>query len=589
MTPDKPWIFRTYAGYATPRQTNERFRANLAKGQTGLSIAFDLPTQCGYDADHPMSRGEVGRVGVPVGHLGDMRALLEGIPLAEMNTSMTINATAVWLLALYVAVAEEQGADPSALSGTTQNDILKEYLSRGTYAFPPGPSMRLTADLVTWTLREVQRWNPINVCSYHLQEAGADPVLEAAFTMSNAIAVVDAVRATGRVVDEDVPRLVGRMSFFLNAGIRFVEEMCKVRAMARLWDRICRERYGVEDQALRRFRYGVQVNSLGLTAEQPENNAYRIFLEMLAVALSKDARARAVQLPAWNEALGLPRSWDQQWSLRAQQILAYESDLLEHDDLFRGSTVVEGLGEGFAFHEVDPEAEVEQIEGLARWRRDRDEPTVRRALDALRTEAEGGGELVDVSIEAARAGVTTGEWAGALREVFGDYRAPTGVSARTRGGSEADLSVARARVAEAASRAGVQRLRMLVGKPGLDGHSNAAELIAVRARDAGFEVIYQGIRLTPEQIARAAAEEDAHVIGLSVLSGAHSILVPDVLDRLREQGVDPAKVPVVVGGIIPDEDATKLKDLGAAAVYTPLDHDLTSIVAGIADLISPGT
>src|SRR5918996_941988 len=438
MTPDQPWIFRTYAGYATPRQTNERFRANLAKGQTGLSIAFDLPTQCGYDADHPMSRGEVGQVGVPVGHLGDMRALLDGIPLAEMNTSMTINATAVWLLALYVAVAEEQGADPSALSGTTQNDILKEYLSRGTYAFPPGPSMRLTADLVTWTLREVQRWN--------------------------AIAVVDAVRATGRVVDEDVPRLVGRMSFFLNAGIRFVEEMCKVRAMARLWDRICRERYGVEDQALRRFRYGVQVNSLGLTAEQPENNAYRIFLEMLAVALSKETRARAVQLPAWNEALGLPRSWDQQWSLRAQQILAYESDLLEHDDLFRGSTVVEeltdrieaeaweeigrveerggsvealgymkqrlveahaerirrveagdrvvvgvnrftetepsplveGLGEGFAFHEVDPEAEVEQIEGLARWRRDRDEPTVRRALDALRTEAEGGGELVDV-------------------------------------------------------------------------------------------------------------------------------------------------------------------------------------------------
>src|ERR687892_196828 len=341
MTPDKPWIFRTYAGYATPRQTNERFRANLAKGQTGLSIAFDLPTQCGYDADHPMSRGEVGRVGVPVGHLGDMRALLDGIPLAEMNTSMTINATAVWLLALYVAVAEEQGADPSALSGTTQNDILKEYLSRGTYAFPPGPSMRLTADLVTWTLREVQRWNPINVCSYHLQEAGADPVLEAAFTMSNAIAVVDAVRATGRVVDEDVPRLVGRMSFFLNAGIRFVEETCKVRAMARLWDRICRERYGVEDEALRRFRYGVQVNSLGLTAEQPENNAYRIFLEMLAVTLSKDARARAVQLPAWNEALGLPRAWDQQWSLRAQQILAEESDLLEYGDLFEGSRAVE--------------------------------------------------------------------------------------------------------------------------------------------------------------------------------------------------------------------------------------------------------
>jgi ethylmalonyl-CoA mutase len=654
MTPDQPWIFRTYAGYATPRQSNERFRANLAKGQTGLSVAFDLPTQCGYDSDDPMSRGEVGRVGVPVGHLGDIRALLESIPLADMNTSMTINATAVWLLALYVAVADEQGAGRSALAGTTQNDILKEYLSRGTYAFPPAPSMRLTADLVTWTLREVPRWNPINVCSYHLQEAGADPVLEAAFTMSNAIAVVDSVRATGRVNDDDVPRLVGRMSFFLNAGIRFVEELCKVRAMARLWDRICRERYGVEDPAHRRFRYGVQVNSLGLTAEQPENNVYRIFLEMLAVTLSKDARARAVQLPAWNEALGLPRAWDQQWSLRAQQIVAFESDLLEHGDLFRGSAVVdeltdrieaeaweeigrveerggsvealgymkqrlveahaerirlvesgervvvgvnrftetessplvEGLGEGFAYHEVDPEAEAEQIEGLARWRRDRDEKAVRRALDALRREAQGDGELVEASIEAAGAGVTTGEWAGALRDVFGDYRAPTGISARTAGASEKDLEAARRKVADAARRAGVRRVRMLVGKPGLDGHSNAAEQIAVRARDAGFEVIYQGIRLTPEQIARAAAEEDVHVIGLSVLSGAHSILVPEVLDRLREQGVDPARVPVVVGGIIPDEDAAKMKGLGAAAVYTPLDHDLTAIVAEIADLIS---
>jgi (2R)-ethylmalonyl-CoA mutase len=571
-----------------------------------------------------------------------------------MNTSMTINATAVWLLALYVAVADEHGAERAALSGTTQNDILKEYLSRGTYAFPPAPSMRLMTDLITWTFHHVPRWNPINVCSYHLQEAGADPVLEAAFTMSNATAVLDAVKATGRVSDDDVPRLVGRMSFFLNAGIRFVEELCKVRAMARLWDRVCRERYGVEDPAHRRFRYGVQVNSLGLTAEQPENNVYRIFLEMLAVTLSKDARARAVQLPAWNEALGLPRAWDQQWSIRAQQILAYESDLLQHEDMFRGSAVVEeltdrieaeaweemgrveerggsvealgymkerlveahadrirrveagervvvgvnrftetepsslveGLGEGFAFHEVDPQAEAEQVEGLARWRRERDEAAARRALDALRTDAEGDGELVDVSIEVARAGVTTGEWAGALREVFGDYRAPTGISARTGGGSEEDLEAARARVAEAARRAGVQRLRMLVGKPGLDGHSNAAEQIAVRARDAGFEVIYQGIRLPPEQIARAAAEEDVHVIGLSVLSGAHSILVPDVLDRLREQGVDPARVPVVVGGIIPDEDAVKLKDLGAAAVYTPLDHDLTAIVADIADLVA---
>ncbi|MGH2655640.1 MAG: protein meaA [Actinomycetota bacterium] len=654
MTPDNPWIFRTYAGYATPRQSNERFRANLAKGQTGLSVAFDLPTQCGYDSDDPMSRGEVGRVGVPVGHLGDMGALLDGIPLADMNSSMTINATAVWLLALYVAVADEQGAERNALAGTTQNDILKEYLSRGTYAFPPSPSMRLTSDLVTWTLREVPRWNPINVCSYHLQEAGADPVLEAAFTMSNAIAVVDSVRATGRVNDDDVPRLVGRMSFFLNAGIRFVEELCKVRAMARLWDRICRERYGVEDPKQRRFRYGVQVNSLGLTAEQPENNIYRIFLEMLAVTLSKDARARAVQLPAWNEALGLPRAWDQQWSLRAQQILAFESDLLEHGDLFRGSAVVdeltdrieaeaweeigrvderggsvealgymkerlveahaerirlvesgervvvgvnrftetessplvEGLGEGFAYHEVDPEAEAEQVEGLARWRRDRDADAVRRALDALRREADGDGELVEVSIEAAGAGVTTGEWAGALRDVFGDYRAPTGVSARTAGGSAEDLDAARSKVGDAAKRAGVRRVRMLVGKPGLDGHSNAAEQIAVRARDAGFEVIYQGIRLTPEQIARAAAEEDVHVIGLSVLSGAHPILVPEVLDRLREQGVDPARVPVVVGGIIPEEDAAKLKGLGAAAVYTPLDHDLTAIIGEIADLIA---
>ncbi len=656
MTPDQPWIFRAYAGYATPRQTNERFRANLAKGQTGLSVAFDLPTQCGYDSDDPMAKGEVGRVGVPVGHLGDMRTLLDGIPLAEMNSSMTINATAVWLLALYVAVADEQGAARVALAGTTQNDILKEYLSRGTYAFPPKPSMRLTTDLITWTLHEAPQWNPINVCSYHLQEAGADPVLETAFTLSNAIAVLDAARATGRVTDDDVPRLVGRISFFLNAGIRFVEELCKVRAMARLWGRICRERYGVEDPKHRRFRYGVQVNSLGLTAVQPENNAYRIFLEMLAATLSKDARARAVQLPAWNEALGLPRAWDQQWSLRAQQILAYESDLLEHGDLFEGSKVVEevtdrieteaweeigrlderggsvaalgymkerlvaahaerirrveageravvgvnrftesepsplleGLDQGFAFHEVDPEAEAEQIEGLGRWRAERDEIRARRALDALRRAAEGGDELVPASIEAATAGVTTGEWAGALRAVFGDYRAPTGISAPPAAATSAGaLTDARARVEAAARRAGVRRLRMLVGKPGLDGHSNAAEQIAVRARDAGFEVIYQGIRLTPEQIARAAAEEDVHVVGLSVLSGAHTLLVPEVLERLREQGVDPDRVPVVVGGIIPAEDAAKLRDLGAARVYTPLDHDLSRIVAEIADLI-PG-
>jgi (2R)-ethylmalonyl-CoA mutase len=655
MTPDRPWIFRTYAGFGTPRQTNERFRANLAKGQTGLSVAFDLPTQCGYDSDHPMSKGEVGRVGVPIGHLGDMRALFEDLPLHDMNTSMTINATAVWLLSLYLAVADEHGGDRSALAGTTQNDILKEYLSRGTYAFPPAPSMRLCTDLITWTLHRMPRWNPINVCSYHLQEAGAGPVLEAAFTMANAVAVLDHVRASGRASEDDLPRLAGRMSFFLNAGIRFVEETCKVRAMARLWDRITRERYGVRDPKHRRFRYGVQVNSLGLTAEQPENNVYRILLEMLSVTLSKNARARAVQLPAWNEALGLPRAWDQQWSLRAQQILAHETDLLEHDDLFAGSKVVEdlterieteaweelgrvldaggsvealgymkerlvaehaerlrlieegeravvgvnrypstelsplvqGLDEGFAsFHEMDPQAEAEQVENLDRWRRARDGAVVRRALDELRSAAEGDGDLVPPSIEAAAAGATTGEWAAALRDVFGDYRAPTGVGERAWAGPSAEaLAEVRARVQDAAGRAGVPRLRMLVAKPGLDGHSNAAEQVAVRARDAGFEVVYQGIRLTPEQIARAAVEEDVHVIGVSVLSGAHNLVVPEVLDRLREHGVDPDSVPVVVGGIIPDQDARKLLDLGAARVYTPKDRDLTRIMGEIADLL----
>jgi (2R)-ethylmalonyl-CoA mutase len=654
---DKPWIYRTYAGYATPAQTNERFKANLSKGQTGLSVAFDLPTQCGYDSDHAMSKGEVGRVGVPIGHLGDMRGVFDGIPLAEMNTSMTINATAVWLLAMYVAVADEQGADRAALSGTTQNDILKEYLSRGTYAFPPEPSMRLTTDLVTWTLHEAPKWNPINVCSYHLQEAGAGPVLETAFTMANAIAVLDGVKATGAVSDSDLPRLVGRISFFCNAGIRFVEEMCKMRAMARLWDRVTRERYGVQDEKFRRFRYGVQVNSLGLTANQPENNVYRIFLEMLAVTMSKDSRARAVQLPAWNEALGLPRAWDQQWSLRAQQILAEESDLLEHEDVFAGSKVVEerteeieteawdelqrvleqggsvdalgymkerlvsehaerlrrietgertvvgvnryvetepsplveGLDEGFAYHQIDPEAEAEQVESLERWRSARDETAARGALDRLRTAAAGDENLVPVSIDAAAAGVTTGEWAAALRDVFGDYRAPTGVSAAAQGGVTPEkLKEVRGKVEQAAARAGAKRLRMLVAKPGLDGHSNAAEQVAVRARDAGFEVIYQGIRLTPEQIARAASEEDVHVIGVSVLSGAHNLLVPEVLDRLREQGVDPQQVPVVVGGVIPDEDAEKLLSLGAARVYTPKDHDLTRMMGEIADLIPDG-
>jgi ethylmalonyl-CoA mutase len=652
---DRTWIFRTYAGYATPRHSNERFKANLAKGQTGLSVAFDLPTQCGYDSDDPLSAGEVGRVGVPISHLGDMRALLDGIPVQVMNTSMTINATAVWLLALYTAVADEHGAERAALTGTTQNDILKEYLSRGTYAFPPGPSMRLTTDLITWTLHHAPRWNPINVCSYHLQEAGADPVLEVGFTLANAAAVLDAVRASGRVTDDELPLVVGRISFFCNAGIRFIEEACKMRAFVRLWDRLAAERYGVDDPAMRRFRYGVQVNSLGLTATQPENNAYRIFLEMLAVTISKEARARAVQLPAWNEALGLPRAWDQQWSLRAQQILAEESDLLEHEDIFVGSRVieertdeiaelaweelervlerggsvealpymkerlvarlaerqraiesgerpvvgvnrytetepsplVEGLDEGFAFHQIEPEAEAEHIEELRRWRADRDGDGVRRALDDLRAAAEGDGELVEPSIAAARAGVTTGEWAGALREVFGDYRAPTGVSgaATAAGGVAQELEEVRRRVEEAARRAGVSRLRMLVAKPGLDGHSNAAEQVAVRARDVGFEVVYQGIRLTPEQIARAASEEDVQVIGISVLSGAHNLLIPAVLDRLREQGVDPERVPVVVGGVIPDGDARKLVDQGVARVYTPRDHDLTSMMADIAGLL----
>lgn len=656
---DRPWIFRTYAGFGTARATNERFKANLAKGQTGLSVAFDLPTQCGYDSDHSMSAGEVGRVGVPISHLGDMRGVFDGIPLAEMNTSMTINATALWLLSLYAAVADEQGADRAALAGTTQNDVLKEYLSRGTFIYPPGPSMRLTTDLVTWTLREVPKWNPINVCSYHLQEAGADPVLEVAYTLANAIAVLDATRVTGRVPAEDFPRVVGRISFFCNAGIRFVEETCKMRAFTHLWDRVARERYGVEDPKFRRFRYGVQVNSLGLTAAQPENNVYRILLEMLAVTLSRDARARAVQLPAWNEALGLPRSWDQQWSLRAQQILAEETDLLEHEDLFRGSEVmegltariqeeaweelgrvldqggsvealgymkerlvakhaerlraiesgdltlvgvnryresepsplVEGLEEGFAsFHEADPAHEAEQLEGLERWRKERDEGAAGRALDALRATAEGDENLVPVSIEAARAGVTTGEWADALREVFGEYRAPTGVSGRALADSAPDaLADVRRRVTEAAAAAGVTRLRMLVAKPGLDGHSNAAEQVAVRGRDAGYEVVYQGIRLTPEQIARAAAEEDVHVIGLSVLSGAHNLLVPKVLERLREEGVDPGRVPVVVGGIIPDDDAKKLSELGVARVYTPRDHDLTAMMGEIADLVAART
>ena len=649
---DRPWIFRTYAGYASPQATNARFKSNLAKGQTGLSIAFDLPTQTGYDSDHEMARGEVGKVGVPISHVGDMRTVFEGIPTGEMNTSMTINATAIWLLALYVTVADEQGTPRAALAGTTQNDILKEYLSRGTYIFPPEESIRLTTDLITWAFHEIPKWNPINVCSYHLQEAGADPVLEVAYALANAVTVLDAVRASGRISEEDLPRLFGRISFFCNSGIRFVEETCKMRAFKQLWARIGRERYGVGDEKALRLRYGVQVNSLGLTSVQPENNVYRIFLEMLGVTQSKDARARAVQLPAWNEALGLPRAWDQQWSLRGQQILALESDLLEYPDIFEGSKVieakteeiaeaawsefgtvierggsvdalgymkeslvgkhaerrraietgeqivvglnryeetepsalVEGLDE-LAFERIDPAAEAQQIERLREWRSSRSDVT--GALDRLRRAATGDENLMEASLNAARAGVTTGEWADALREAFGEFRAPTGIGAASTAPATETMAETRSKVEAARARLGVAKLRMLVAKPGLDGHSNAAEQVALRARDAGFEVIYQGIRLSASQIARAAVEEDVHIIGLSILSGAHGLLVPEVLDKLSAEGVDPHTVPVVVGGVIPEEDERKLKELGVASVYTPKDFDLTRMMGEMADLIAP--
>ncbi|MFP4150170.1 MAG: methylmalonyl-CoA mutase family protein [Nitriliruptoraceae bacterium] len=642
---------RTYSGHSSAAASNALYRTNLAKGQTGLSVAFDLPTQTGYDADHVLARGEVGKVGVPISHLGDMRQLFEDIPLERMNTSMTINATAMWLLALYLAVAEEQGADTATLAGTTQNDILKEYLSRGTYAFPPEPSMRLTTDLIAYTVLHVPRWNPINICSYHLQEAGATPVQELAFALANAIAVLDAVRDSGQIPPERFGEVVARLSFFVNAGIRFVEEVAKMRAFVELWQRVCRDRYGVTDPKQTRFRYGVQVNSLGLTEQQPENNITRILIEMLGVTLSRDARARAVQLPAWNEALGLPRPWDQQLSLRMQQVLAYETDLLEHPDLFAGSHVMEAkvaalvegatelldevLAHGGALQAVplmkaelvrsnaerlrrieagdqtvvgvnafttaepsplvdeeggiltvDPAAEEEQRARLEAWRTARDEAAVETALARLRADAAGDTNLMPASIACAKAGVTTGEWAGVLREVFGEYRGPTGVSdaAVVAGGQgPTSLEDARARIRAVEERLG-RRLRILVGKPGLDGHSNGAEQVAIRARDLGMEVIYEGIRLTPAQIVRAAVDEDVHLVGLSILSGSHLALVPQVLEGLRAEG---AEVPVVVGGIIPTADAEALREAGVAAVFTPKDYGLTEVLAQVAELVAP--
>jgi (2R)-ethylmalonyl-CoA mutase len=642
---DPPWVMRTYAGHSSARDSNALFRGNLAKGQTGLSVAFDLPTQTGYDPDSPLARGEVGKVGVPVPHLGEMRHLFDDIPLAQMNTSMTINATAMWLLALYQVVAEEQGADPRQLQGTTQNDIIKEYLSRGTYAFPPEHSLRLTTDVIAYTVNEMPRWNPINICSYHLQETGATPVQELAFSLSTAVAVLDSVRDSGQVSPDRFPEVVGRISFFVNAGVRFVEETCKMRAFSTLWDDLTRERYGVDDGLLRRFRYGVQVNSLGLTEAQPENNVQRIVLEMLGVTLSRNARARAVQLPAWNEALGLPRPWDQQWSLRLQQVLAFESDLLEYDDIFDGSHVIEAkvaelvsaareemgriqemggaipaVESGYLKQELvaahsrrrariesgadvvvgvnayaetevspltadletvvqrpDPRAEAAALASVAAWREQRDVREVEAALDLLTAQAKSGENLMAATLTAARAGVTTGEWASALRAVFGEYRAPTGVAGAvglTQPGD--DLAAVRQAVRRTGQELG-GRLRILVAKPGLDGHSNGAEQVAVRARDAGFEVVYQGIRLTPEEIIAAAVAEDVHLVGVSILSGSHLELVPAIVSGIRAQGL--TDVPVIVGGIIPAADAVALKQAGVAAVFTPKDFGLTEIMA----------
>ena len=650
MTRDRPWIFRTYAGHSTAAESNRLFRTNLGKGQTGLSVAFDLPTQTGYDSDHILARGEVGKVGVPIAHLGDMKTLFEGIPLDQMNTSMTINATAAWLLALYVAAADEQGTPRSALSGTTQNDIIKEYLSRGTYVFPPKPSMALITDTIAFATAELPKWNPMNVCSYHLQEAGATPVQELSFALATAIAVLDAVKASGSIPKDEFPQVVGRISFFVNAGIRFITEICKMRAFTELWDEICRDRYGVADEKLRRFRYGVQVNSLGLTEQQPENNVYRILLEMLAVVLSKNARARAVQLPAWNEALGLPRPWDQQWSLRMQQIVAYESDLLDYGDIFDGSKEIEAkvealkaearveLGrvlamggaiaaietgymkkalvdsntlrlraieagetkvvgvnaftssepsplaseDGQSIMTVSDSVEYEQIEKLKAWRSARDAKAVKTALQTLESTARESRNIMEPSIACAKAGVTTGEWGEALRRVFGEYRAPTGVTLLMRGDASQSIADVRQAVEALARKLGATP-KFLVGKPGLDGHSNGAEQIAVRAADCGFEVSYDGIRLTPEQIVSAALEQNVHVVGLSILSGSHVPLVRDVMNRMRAAGL--GHVPVVAGGIIPPEDVLVLKQLGVAQVYTPKDFDLNRIMTDLVRLI----
>ncbi|MEM9195786.1 MAG: protein meaA [Myxococcota bacterium] len=645
----RPWIMRTYAGHSSAAASNALFRRNLAKGQTGLSVAFDLPTQTGYDSDHKLSQGEVGKVGVPICHLGDMRRLFDGIPLEEMNTSMTINATAPWLLGLYLVIAEERGIAWKGLRGTTQNDLLKEYLSRGTHIFAPKPALRLSADLITFAVEEIPKWNPINICSYHLQEAGATPGQELAYALANAITILDEVEGRPEVSRSQFESVVARISFFVNAGIRFVDELSKMRAFVQLWDEITKERYGIENPKARRFRYGVQVNSLGLTEQQPENNIIRIVLEMLAVTLSKDARARAVQLPAWNEALGLPRPWDQQWSLRAQQILAFETDLLEHADIFEGSKVIEarvhelaeearaeiarvdalggaasvidsgyikaalvrenatrlraiqngeqtvvgvnrftggepsplGSGEN-AIEVVDEAAANDQIERLHAWRASRDAGEVAAALAALRSAAEGSNNIMEATIVAARAGVTTGEWTDALRDVFGEYRAPTGIGAVQTSAQGSELQRLRNRVGHLRQALGGSP-RILVGKPGLDGHSNGAEQIALFARDAGFEVVYPGIRLTPEQIVRTALQEGVHLLGLSILSGSHRSLVQEVLDLRSREGLD--DVPVVVGGIIPDEDATALREAGVAAVFTPKDFQLAQVMDRLIELL----